>query len=411
MKNFWLKNLFIGLLSVGLIFSVFGSAFAAGGGNGGGAGNGNGGGSGDGSGNPDPVLLVDAYLTTITGNVSTTGKEIKGSNTVDPNPVIKVTFNKNVVNDTVWVTNSQAFALTDSDSNIIDIHVARIPDEGANANPNEKRNIFISPVEPLTLGKEYTLTIKSSLSANNTSTLGHKETITFTIKTETAPPILRVTAPNNSTLTNKETIAVTGSTEAGSIVKINEKSVTVDENGLFTQEVTLLPGLNKIKITSTDELDNTTFAELQVTYDHTAPVITIDSPADNFVSNMDKITIKGTSEKDAAVKINGLAAELDSNGAFSQEIALVKGENTISVTSTDPAGNTAVTEWHVTYDMAPVTNDGNGKEITAKNTNAAVQHELPDTAGNMFNWLLAGALVAILGISLFAVPRLRGNSK
>jgi glucan-binding YG repeat protein len=260
MNNHFFKALFSGLLSFVLIFSTFASVLAAGGGGGGG---GTGGGDGGGV---DPIAFEGAYLTTISGNVSTTGENINGSSKVDVNPTIKLVFNKNVVSATIWEINSQAFTLADSGGQTIAINIRKIPDEGDNANPNEKRNIFVSPVAALIPGETYTLTIKASLTANNTSTLGHKETITFTVKADSTPPVLIINTPADLTKTDKEKIVVSGSTEIGSVVKINNTEVTVDEEGLFNHEVTLSVGLNKIEITATDAAGNTNTVTLNVTY-------------------------------------------------------------------------------------------------------------------------------------------------
>lgn len=169
------KFLFTGLLTLGLLFGNIVVTLAAGGGGGGG---GKGGGSGSGGG--DPVTFVGAYLTTISDNVSTTGKDIKNSQDVDVNPMIKLIFNKNVVSSTVWETNKQSITLADSEGNSIAIQVDRIPDEGNNSNEDEKRHIFIRPTEPLTDGKTYRLIIKGKLTANNGTTLGKEESVTFT---------------------------------------------------------------------------------------------------------------------------------------------------------------------------------------------------------------------------------------
>jgi len=176
MNNKLFKFLFTGLLTLGLLFGNIVVTLAAGGGGGGG---GKGGGSGSGSG--DPFTLVGAYLTTISDNVSTTGKDIKDSQDVDTNPIIKLIFNKNVVSSIAWETNRHALTLADSEGNSIAIQVDRIPDEGDNSNEDEKRHIFIRPIEPLTDGKTYTLVIKSKLTANNGTTLGKEETIMFTV--------------------------------------------------------------------------------------------------------------------------------------------------------------------------------------------------------------------------------------
>lgn len=398
------KVLFTGILMIALMFGTYASAFAAGGSGSGGSGGGNNGG--------DPVTLVGSYLTSISGNSSTTGKDINGNVNVDPNATIKLVFDKNVVSSTVWDTNSQAFTLTDVDNNNIAIAVNRIPDEGENSNPNEKRHIFINPVEPLTLGKTYTITIKSSLTANNTSQLGKKVTITFTVKTDITPPKLTVNK-DIQPITNKDRIVVSGSTEAGSFVKINNTDVVVDENGDFSQEVGLVSGLNKISIRAMDGADNITTDELEVTYDNIAPILTITSPKDNSITDKDSLTVTGTSEKDAIVTVNGTLVQLDQTNTFTHTLMLVSGINTITITSTDALGNTSTSVVKVTFEekasevVTPPVSNGNVSGTTNGETvkSAATGNKLPNTATNMYYWLFAGMLLLMAGAVMYAYPK------
>lgn len=167
-NNQFFKGLFSGVLSIILVLSMFSAALAAGG-------------SGGGGGGKDPVTFVGAYLTTISGNVSTTGDEIKDRNDIEVNPLIKLVFDKNVVSLTVWENNNKAISLKDSEDKEIALNVSRIPDEGENANADEKRHIFVSPKEPLTPEKTYSLTIDGKLMANNGTTMGQSVTITFSV--------------------------------------------------------------------------------------------------------------------------------------------------------------------------------------------------------------------------------------
>jgi len=83
--------------------------------------------------------------------------------------------------------------------------------------------------------------------------------------------------------------------------------------------------------------------------DTTAPVITITSPANGFVSTAQTITVSGTiDDNQATVTVNGSPATI-SNGAFSSELLLAEGLNTIIVSSTDSAGNRSSYSIAVTY--------------------------------------------------------------
>ncbi len=65
------------------------------------------------------------------------------------------------------------------------------------------------------------------------------------------------------------------------------------------------------------------------------------------------ITITGTvDEPQATVTVNGTSATVTA-GAFSADVTLTEGSNTITASSTDPAGNTASTSVTVTLDTVP----------------------------------------------------------
>ena len=73
----------------------------------------------------------------------------------------------------------------------------------------------------------------------------------------------------------------------------------------------------------------------------------IASPAKNAVINGDTVTITGQTQAGSAIsarnEANGVTAvaTADNSGAFNVVVALAGGLNGISVTATDPAGNTA----------------------------------------------------------------------
>jgi hypothetical protein len=88
---------------------------------------------------------------------------------------------------------------------------------------------------------------------------------------------------------------------------------------------------------------------IAVTYilDQSKPKIVIASPAKNAVINGDTVTITGQTQAGSAIsarnEANGVTAvaTADNSGAFNVVVALAGGLNGVSVTATDPAGNTA----------------------------------------------------------------------
>ncbi len=228
MNNKFMKVLFSGILSLVLVFGTFGAVFAAGGG----------GGGGTGTGQTDPVKLEEAYLTTISGDVSSTGgNAIKDNKNVEANPTIKLVFNKNIV----WDPTSNAITLTNWNGNLVDIDVKKL------TNDAEKRNIFVSPKAPLKSGKTYILKIDNTIKANNGNTLAEKVTITFTVAGIDEDLVSAqqvndfITAlPEVSALTLADKTAVVNARKAYS-------GLTVDQQKFVTNEVKLTELEKKIE--------------------------------------------------------------------------------------------------------------------------------------------------------------------
>lgn len=79
------------------------------------------------------------------------------------------------------------------------------------------------------------------------------------------------------------------------------------------------------------------------------PSININSPSDGSTVDTQVVTVSGTTEPGASLVINGVNVAVGSSGAFSFELGLSEGNNTISATSTDVAGNTATKQITVEF--------------------------------------------------------------
>jgi hypothetical protein len=142
-------------------------------------------------------------------------------------------------------------------------------------------------------------------------------------------------------------------------VTVNGNPTTVTD-GLFTAAVLLAPGANTITVVATDNASNTTTDTRSINYDPYAPVIDITMPADNSKTAAQVITLSGIVDVYSAVSgitnnslpvIFSFDAE---TGAFTSDVTLVYGMNTIQVNAGDLAGNTASAVRTVVYDnLAP----------------------------------------------------------
>lgn len=127
----------------------------------------------------------------------------------------------------------------------------------------------------------------------------------------------------------------------------------------YTPAEDLSDGDHTYTISATDNDGNTaTSEETSFRIDTVDPELNVSAPADNTYTNLDTITVSGTTSDDTSnpvtVTVNGNTVEVE-EGAFSTEVSLDEGENTITVVATDAAGRTTTIVRHVVKDTkAPV---------------------------------------------------------
>ena len=156
--------------------------------------------------------------------------------------------------------------------------------------------------------------------------------------------------------TNSAKIIVSGSTLSFDILDfyLNEKKVKEIESSsdIFSEEIgDLEKGDNSIYIRARSE-DNRTIKKTiiyKVFYKNEKPKLEITEPSDNFSTSNQEIKIKGSTDKETYVHINDLPVIVDANGNFETSIRLKDGDNQITATAQDIAGNTETKTLKVTY--------------------------------------------------------------
>lgn len=82
---------------------------------------------------------------------------------------------------------------------------------------------------------------------------------------------------------------------------------------------------------------------------YSAPDVMIAEPLDGTISSEPSILVRGFTEPDVDLNINGILSAVESDGSFSLTIALVEGINTITATATDASDNSTTVSVSVTY--------------------------------------------------------------
>ncbi len=159
---------------------------------------------------------------------------------------------------------------------------------------------------------------------------------------------LEILEPQDEAIVNVSRIAVSGKTEADAVVSINGRIADVDYKGMFTGEVNLDAGPNVIVVVASDFYGNEQFAVLAVVYVAALP-LTVAEPLNESVVTSQPLTVRGVTNTDAVVSVNGKIVSVDASGSFSESIALDVGPNFIEVLASDFDGNSAAVTITVIY--------------------------------------------------------------
>jgi hypothetical protein len=175
-------------------------------------------------------------------------------------------------------------------------------------------------------------------------------------KTPPAPP--QISTPPEAIKTNPLTL--NGFAESGSKVQIylnnsQYKDVLAAEDGTFMADnINLTEGQNILYAIALDDALNQSQASTKVSVilDTKEPLLEISQPQNNarFTGEKQrKIQIFGKTEVEASLTINNSSEILDKDGNFSSTLTLNEGDNTITITALDLAGNKTEKQIKVTY--------------------------------------------------------------
>lgn len=164
---------------------------------------------------------------------------------------------------------------------------------------------------------------------------------------------------------NLSTLSVTQDGTAVASSAIKSTAITNGYSVTYTPASVLSDGKHTITINVKDNDGNAAAAKSTTfTVDTVPPALNISSPTDDFITGAASLTVRGTtndatsSPVKVTITLNGVSqgeATVDSSGAFSKNITLNQGDNTIVITATDAAGKaTSVTRTGVYDASVPV---------------------------------------------------------
>lgn len=221
-------------------------------------------------------------------------------------------------------------------------------------------------------GGYYNVQVKATNDAGTTGTADAStlDGLKLVVKERVAPVITIVSPTNGAYVTNsKQPVVFTVTDEVdGSgvdlstlVVKLDDTAVasstlvhTAITNGYqvtYTPATALTDGEHTVTIDVKDH-DGNAATQKSTTYriDTVPPTLNITSPAEGLVTATAALTVAGTTNDATSspvtitIKLNGTdqgAVTVGTNGSFSKSVTLKEGSNTIVVTATDAAGQTA----------------------------------------------------------------------
>ena len=181
----------------------------------------------------------------------------------------------------------------------------------------------------------------------------------FTIDTSTSlgnpNSVIQVSGIDNDgfAYTDSSTYTISGRTTAGTHFTVNGQDVETNADGSFTVTINLTDGTNIVNLVASDDSGKSTTRDIFVVYDTTAPSFSV-TPSSRLTRDS-SVTLSGkvelmTETGPVSLTVNGKEIPINTDGTFDYDLMLAEGQNTISVTATDAAGNSATTEISVRRD-------------------------------------------------------------
>lgn len=194
-----------------------------------------------------------------------------------------------------------------------------------------------------------------TVTATDKSMFANSATETIEVTYE-AVPVITVSGITDGATVKTAGQKITVSADIGQIVsvKLGETDLTAGTDGKYA--LTLAEGENTITVEAKNGGTTGTLT-IKVTLDTQAPEITLSAKEETVSSATYTFTVETTDAETVVVKVNGKTITAGDNG---YTVTLEEGENEISVTATDAAGNFGTKSVTVTYTPADGNTDNNG---------------------------------------------------
>lgn len=176
-----------------------------------------------------------------------------------------------------------------------------------------------------------------------TDVAGNQSQREISVNADASPPSLLLSAPAPDTEVNGDAVLVRGTVSdlnGVAEVLVAGSVVTVDGNGMFATDVTLVDGPNAIGVSARDVAGNITATEVRVQR-FALPTVEIQSPAAGTLTTDFAIEVQGVVSAGVTdVVVNGVAATVG-GGTFAAQVNLDEGANRLTAVAIDNASRAA----------------------------------------------------------------------
>ena len=184
----------------------------------------------------------------------------------------------------------------------------------------------------LTAEQDYVLSVQATDQAGNTASVS----VSFAI--DRTAPVITITGVTDGLITQTDVIPIVTVADTHPAVE----AVTLNGALFVSGTPVTAEGEYVLAVEATDEAGNTVSQTLSFVLDRTPPLVVIDTPADDFLTNQTEIVVSGTftDATSVSVVVGSVAASV-TGGSFTASVPLVEGPNTLTLSAVDAAGNTA----------------------------------------------------------------------
>lgn len=221
--------------------------------------------------------------------------------------------------------------------------------------------------------------------------------VSFYVRDREPPPLV-IEGPSSIPIPSNQ-VTISGSTEPFVTVRIANQTLVANESGHFANTAYYPEGPSNITVTAADRDGNVNESWVTFTVDTVAPSLSVTSPADGTAFATRIVAVTGQTEADALLVVAGLVTPVDPSGAFSANLTLLEGNQTIVVHAIDAARNVATVTVNILVDVTPPSLD---LQAPAGNLSKVTEVEFAGTADPGSTVTVGGQAVPLDGFDQFS---------